>query len=92
MKTPLILMAVIIATGLFYVVLPLTLDVYRRFRYRKVVTCPDTKGIAEVRLDARWAAFTALLRKPELRVRSCTLWPRKKGCPENCAKENWPAE
>jgi hypothetical protein len=92
MKTPLILIAATIAVGLFYMVLPFTLDVYRRFRYRKVVTCPDTHGLAEVRLNACWAALTAVFRKPALRVKSCTLWPRKKGCAEGCVKENWPSE
>jgi hypothetical protein len=92
MKTPLILIAATIAVGLFYIVLPFTLDVYRRFRYRKVVTCPDIHGLAEVRLNARWAALTAVFNKPALRVKSCTLWPRKKGCAEGCVKDNWPSD
>lgn len=92
MKTPLILIAATVALGLFYIVLPFTLDVYRRFRYRKVVTCPDTHGLAEVRLNARWAALTAVFHKPALRVKSCTLWRRKKGCAEGCVRENWPAD
>ena len=92
METPLMLIAGIIAISLFCVVLPFTRDVYRRFRYRKVVTCPDIHDFAEVGLNARWAAVTALFDKPKLRVRSCTLWPRKKGCAEACVKENWPSE
>ena len=44
MKTPLILIAATIALGLFYIILPFTLDVYRRFRYRKVVTCLTITG------------------------------------------------
>ena len=93
MKTSLtILIAGTIAMGLFYVVLPFTFDVYRRFRYRKVVTCPETHGLAEVRLDALLAGLTAVFRKPVLRVKSCTLWPRKKNCAQRCVKENWPPE
>ncbi len=92
MKNPLILIAAIVALGLFYNVLPFTLDVYKRFRYRKVVTCPDTHGLAEVRLNAWWASLTRLFRKPALRAKSCTLWPRKAGCTEGCVKENWPSE
>lgn len=92
MKTPLILIAATVALGLFYIVLPFTFDVYRRFRYRKVVTCPDTHGLAEVRLNACWAALTAVFHKPALRVKSCTLWRRKNGCAEGCVKENWPGD
>lgn len=92
MTAPVILIGGIIALGLLYVVLPVTLDTYRRFRYGQVVTCPNTHGPAEVRLNARLATFTAAFRKPDLRVKSCTLWPEKKGCAENCVKENWPTE
>jgi hypothetical protein len=93
MNTPLlILLAAVIVLGLFYAVLPFALDVYVRFRHQKVVTCPDTRGLAEVKLNARWAAFTAIFRKPVLHVKSCTLWPKKKGCAEGCVRENWPPE
>ena len=93
MKTLLILIAAIIALGLFYIVRPFTLDVYRRFRYRKVVNCPDTHSLAEITdCNAWWAAVTAVFRAPALRVKSCTLWPRKEGCAEGCVKENWPAD
>ena len=93
MNTPLlILIAAVIVMGFFYAVLPFGLDAYRRFRRQKVVTCPDTRGLAEVKLNARRAALTAVLRKPALRVKTCTLWPRKKGCAEGCVRENWPAD
>ena len=93
MNTPLlILIAAVIVMGFFYTVLPFALDAYRHFRHQKVVTCPDTHGLAEVKLNARWAALTAILRKPVLRVKSCTLWPKKKGCAEGCVRENWPLE
>jgi len=93
MKTPLvILITAIVVIGLFYVVLPFTHEVYKRFRYRKVVSCPENHRLAEVKLNARWAALTAIFRKPVLRVKSCTLWPKKKGCAEGCVRENWPSE
>ena len=91
MNTPLlILIAAVIVTGLFYAVFPFALEHIRRFRHQKVVTCPDARGVAEVILNARWAALTAIFRKPVLRVKSCTLWPKKKGCAEGCVRENWP--
>ena len=89
MKNPLMLIGGIIAAGLLFNVFPFTADVYRRFRYRKVVTCPDTEGLAEVELKASWAAFTAVFRRPELRVKSCSLWPGKRGCTQRCARDNW---
>ena len=87
-----ILITATVVIGLFYVVLPFTNDVYNRFRYRKVVGCPENNTLAEVKLNARWAALTAIFRKPVLRVKSCSLWPKKKGCAERCVRENWPPE
>lgn len=92
MKTPLTLVIGIIALGLFYNVLPFTRDAYRRFSYGKIVSCPDTGGFAEVKLNALWAAFASIFGKPALRVRSCTLWPKKRGCAEACVKEAWATE
>jgi len=78
--------------GFCCIVLPYTLALFRRFRYRKILTCPETKGLVEVALDSRRAFFTGFLGKPVVRVKSCSLWPRKKGCSEGCVKENWPSE
>jgi hypothetical protein len=91
METPLLMIAVIVATGLVLVVIPVALDSYQRFRHRKVLVCPDTHQMAEVMPKAWDAALrTALARKPSLRVKWCSLWPKKMGCDEKCVKENWP--
>jgi hypothetical protein len=88
METPLILIAIIVMLGLVYVVLPLVSHTYQRFRKRKVIICPETNGLAEITINARWAALTSAFRKPLLRVRGCTLWPKKKGCAEDCVKQD----
>ena len=92
MKNLIILISAIIALGLLYNVFPLLRYVYSRFRDRKVVTCPATETLADVELNACWAAFTALFRKPVLRVKSCTLWPSKQRCAQGCVKDYWPTE
>ena len=46
----------IVALGFYYIVLPYTLARYRRFRYRKILTCPETQSLVEVALDARRAS------------------------------------
>ena len=91
MEVPLLMIAVVVATGLVLVVIPVALDSYHRFRHRKVIVCPDTHRMAEVTPKAWNAALmTALARKPNLRVKWCSLWPKKMGCEESCIKENWP--
>ena len=92
MNSVFLLIAAIIALGALCNIFPLMRHVYNRFRHRKVVMCPDTQSLADVELNAGWAAFTALFRKPVPRVKSCSLWPGKKRCAQACVKDNWPTE
>jgi len=90
MNNALMLIAGIVLFGLLFVVVPVVLDVYRRFHHCKVITCPETRAPAEVTPQSRLAALGAAFGKPWLRVRSCSLWPQRMGCDEKCVKENWP--
>jgi hypothetical protein len=51
------------------------------------VRCPETGIAAEIEVDARHAALTALGGTPDVRVAECTLWPGRAGCAEACARE-----
>ena len=87
---PLLLIAGILAFGLLFVVAPIAMETYRRFRHQKVITCPETNGLAEVNLKTRLAVLGAAFGRPRIRVKNCSLWPNKKGCDEKCVRENWP--
>ena len=87
---PLLLIAGIIGFGLTFVLVPVFIDAYRQYRYRKVITCPQTQGLAEVILDSGRAALGAAGGRPVIRVKNCSLWPKRKGCDEKCVTENWP--
>ena len=56
------------------------------FKYRgtRVVTCPETKGPAAVRVDIAHAAKTLAANDPELRLRSCSHWPERGECGQQC--------
>lgn len=90
MTHPFVVIFAILATGILLVIFPVVLDAFHRYRKRRVITCPETHGPAEVQLDAGRAAFAAAIGKPLLAVKNCSLWPQKKGCDEACVKENWP--
>ena len=90
MNNPITLIAGIVAFGLLFVVVPVVVDFYQRYRRRKLITCPETHGFAEVTLKTRLGALGAAFGKPILRVKSCSLWPKRIGCDEQCVKENWP--
>ena len=87
MSTPFITVATIIALAVLLVLLPLAVHTFQRYRSKKVVRCPETKGLAEVDIDAPRAAFSSAFGKPRLRIKNCTLWPKRRGCGEGCLRQ-----
>lgn len=86
MNTPLITVVVIITLAALYVLLPVAHHTFQRYRKKRTISCPETKGLTEVDIDAPRAAFFSAFGKPLLKVKNCTLWPKKKGCSEDCVK------
>ncbi len=60
---------------------------FLRFRGARVVTCPETGKPAGVAVDSRHAAVTAFQRRPDLRLTSCSRWPEKKDCGQDCLRQ-----
>ena len=84
---PRIIIFMVVAIGFFYVIVPVALDAYFRFRGRRTVACPET-GLAEgIEIDAWHAAATAVPGPPRIHVAACTAWPRRAGCGERCVAE-----
>lgn len=58
--------------------------VYRRFRDKRTVVCPETQAGATVQGDALGAAATAMYGDPRLRLVACSRWPQRRGCGQEC--------
>ena len=58
--------------------------VWWKFRGQRVVTCPENLRPAGVKLDAPHAAASALKGTAELRLSSCSRWPERAGCGQQC--------
>jgi len=84
MTHPWIVVLAILAAALLFVLMPLVADTFRRFRRPRLLSCPETGGKAEVGLDASHAALTSAFGQPLLRVQSCSLWPEKQRCKQDC--------
>ena len=84
MTTPRMMILMIMAIALVYVVLPVALDTFARFRGRRRVICPDTGTAAEIEIDAWHAAVTAFPGPPRLRVARCTGRVATATCGEEC--------
>lgn len=86
MNNAVITIAAILLLAAFYVLIPRALHVYQLYRQRQLVRCPETGTAAEIDIDARRAAFSSAFGRALLKVRSCSLWPKKKGCDEGCLR------
>ena len=65
--------------------LVLFLRARHRFSGQRVVRCPETKHLANIRLDANRAAFGELSGDTDLRVKECSRWAGPVGhCSDQC--------
>ena len=60
---------------------------YLRYRGTRLITCPETKRPAAVRVDKGHAAATTAAGEPELRLESCTRWPEREHCGQECISQ-----
>ncbi len=65
----------------------LAVRTYRRYRGTRLVTCPETSEPAAVSVDATHAALTAAFGGKELRLTTCSRWPERKGCGQECIRQ-----
>jgi len=82
MPVQLVAWAVIAALGAF--VLWRLASSWMKFRGKRLITCPENQRPAGVRVDAGHAAATSFGPHLELRLSSCTRWPEKAGCGQQC--------
>lgn len=60
---------------------------YRIYRKANVVTCPSNNAAAAVKLHVLRAAATNLTGKADLRVQSCSRWPERQNCGQQCLSQ-----
>jgi hypothetical protein len=60
---------------------------YRMYGGARVVTCPETGMAVVVELDARRAAVTRLSRNGDYRLKSCSRWPGRQDCGQECLSQ-----
>jgi hypothetical protein len=57
-----------------------------KYRGRRVVACPENSRPAGVQVDATRAALN-LFGKPDLHLSSCSRWPERAGCGQQCLSQ-----
>lgn len=58
-----------------------------RYRGNRLITCPENRRPAGVKVDAGHAAVTSLGRRLDLRLSSCSRWPEKADCGQECLRQ-----
>ena len=69
----------------------LSLQNYYRNRGRQSVTCPDSQQTAGVEVDNEFAFWAALRGQEHSRLKSCSRWPEKGDCGQECLAELEPS-
>ncbi|HEY7862583.1 MAG TPA: hypothetical protein VIE39_02925 [Thermoanaerobaculia bacterium] len=60
---------------------------WRRARDRRVIVCPETGRAEGVALDSTGAAKAAFLGGESFQLSSCTRWPERAGCGQECLSQ-----
>jgi len=53
-------------------------------RGTRIVVCPESRDMVAVEVDAAHAALVTTHGRPDLRLESCTRWPERRACGQEC--------
>jgi hypothetical protein len=60
---------------------------YMKFYGDRLITCPDNKKPAGVRVDASHAFATSLQGRLDLHLNQCSRWPEMQDCGQDCLRQ-----
>ena len=60
---------------------------YAKYRGKRLIVCPETHECAAVNVDAIHTAVSGAFDTPDLRLSSCTRWPERAGCGQECLQQ-----
>src|SRR5215470_7635302 len=82
--TTIYLIILIIGVVVLYLVLRPIVSKYLKYRGKRVITCPETRKPAGIEVDAAHAAIASASGFRELRLKSCSRWPERFDCGQEC--------
>jgi len=77
------IVTVILATALYFGIRWLV-RACSKYRGTRVVACPETGRPAVAEIDALHASLTSIVGLPDIRLESCSRWPLKNQCGQEC--------
>ena len=76
-----VLLALLVVLGLVFG------RAYLKYRGDRVITCPENRRPAGVVVDTGHVLLTTLEGKPDLRLKSCSRWPERQDCGQQCLRQ-----
>jgi hypothetical protein len=58
-----------------------------RYRGTRLITCPENRRPAGVKVDAFRAAASGFFHPEQLRLSHCSRWPAQRGCGQSCVSQ-----
>ncbi len=83
MSIPWTVMGIVVAL-LAATVLGRAVRLWWKYRGDRVITCPENHRPAGVRVDAGHVAARPFAKTPPLQLSSCSRWPERAGCGQEC--------
>jgi len=87
MNSPFLLIAALAALAVLYVELPVVTEAFVRYRGKKSVRCPENDQPATIEVAAKYAATTAGIGRPVVKLVRCSRWPEHEECGQECVKQ-----
>jgi hypothetical protein len=60
---------------------------YLKWRGERIITCPENQRPAGVLVNTRHVLLMTLEGKSDLRLKSCSRWPERKDCGQECLRQ-----
>jgi len=79
-----LLTSLVLAAALVFVGFRRALQAYLKFRGQRLVSCPETRRPAAVRVAAAKAAWRATRGSQDHELSACSRWPERKDCAQVC--------
>ncbi len=77
----------LVALSFAYALWQTVIKTYLKYRGTRIVTCPETEARVAVEVDARAAAESAAAGPLDLHLKSCTRWPERQDCGQECLSQ-----
>ena len=83
---PWIVLPAIATLAIVYVLAPVALATFSRYRRQLNLSCPVSGEKAGLFFHSGRAAVSACFGPPSLMVHNCSLWPARESCARECAR------